>query len=76
MIRGVINYNDEKIFVDEHSVNQIVFSHKDGKSQILLTTFIDGEAITFPGDMIESLKIAHIDEARPEDAIEIAKVID
>ena len=59
-ITGTIIHNGLPIPIDEFTMDQLIFQHKDGKTQLLLTTLINGESLTFQEDQIEELKIVQI----------------
>lgn len=59
-ISGVITHEGLSIPIDEFTMDQLIFQHKDGKTQLLLTTLINGESLTFAEDQIEELKIVQI----------------
>jgi len=59
-IKGIILHNGKRIPISEHSIEEIVFQHKDGKSQLRLSIIANDEPLMFTEDMIDELTIAHI----------------
>lgn len=59
-VKGIIRYNGLPVQINEYNMDQIVFGHKNGKTQILLTTTIDGEPLTFQQGDIEELQIIQL----------------
>lgn len=59
-VTGTIIHNGLPIPIDEFTMDQLIFQHKEGKTQLLLTTLIDGEPLTFQEDQIKELKIVQI----------------
>lgn len=72
-IQGIINHEGIQIPVDEITMDQLIFQHKDGKTQLAITTLIDGKPMTFREDQIESLKVIQITHFDKEDELVIDK---
>ncbi len=59
-IQGTIIHEGLPITIDEVTMDQLIFQHKDGKTQLRITTLIDGEPMTFDELSIQDLTIAQI----------------
>jgi hypothetical protein len=62
-VTGIITHNGLPVVINEYNMAQLIFQHKDGKTQILLTTVIDGEPLTFQQGDIQELQIIQITNA-------------
>lgn len=61
-INGIVLHEGERIHINETNMNQLIFQHKNKKTQLLITILQKGKPLTFPTDMIEELTIAHIED--------------
>ena len=59
-ITGTIIHEGIPITIDENTMDQLIFQHKDGKIQLRVTTLIDGTPMTFDELSIQELTIAQI----------------
>ena len=59
-VKGTILYQERTIKIDENTMDQLIFQHKDGKTQLVITTLIDGKPITFNQEQIKDLTVIQI----------------
>lgn len=59
-IKGTLIYDGLPITIDEITMDQLIFQHKDGKTQLRITTLIDGKPMTFDELSIQDLTIVQI----------------
>lgn len=71
-ISGTIIHKGLPIPIDEITMDQLIFQHKDGKTQLVITTIVDGKPMTFNQEYIQELTVIqitntdHVEESVPE----------
>lgn len=59
-IKGTILYQERTIKIDENTLDQLIFQHKNGKTQLVITTLIDSKPVTFNQEQIQELTVIQI----------------
>lgn len=59
-IKGTIIHKGLPIPIDEITMDQLIFQHKDGKTQLVITTIVDGKPMTFNQEYIQELTVIQI----------------
>ena len=64
-VKGVIVHNGVEINIDETTMDQLIFQHKNHKTHVIITTIVDGKPLTFREHQIKELTIAQITTTDP-----------